>query len=123
MAGGRATPPPRLSPSGEGKEAAAKLNIPQVRLHQLSQLATSGLIAGLLKQPKPRKKSGGYSESPDEATLLKKECERLRRENDELKRLTDVLRGLPRLARSEKESTHGRNSVREAAKEGVPEGK
>ena len=89
-------------------EAAAKLGIPQVRLHQLSQLATSGLIAGLLKQPKSRRRSGLYPEAPDEATRLKKECERLGRENDELKRLADVLRGLPRLGRPEKEAAHGK---------------
>lgn len=90
------------------KEAAEKLGIPQVRLHQMSQLATSGLIAGLLKQPKSRRRGRGYPEAPDEAVTLKKECDRLKKENDELQRLLEVLRGLPRLARDAKESANGK---------------
>lgn len=74
-------------------EAAARLGIPAVRLHQLSQLATSGLMAGLLKQPKMRKR---MKEAPDEVLVLRKECERLKAENAECARLLAVFRDLPR---------------------------
>lgn len=83
-------------------EAAARLGIPAVRLHQLSQLATSGLMAGLLKQPKMRKRA---KEAPDETLVLKKECERLKAENAEFKRLLAVLRDLPRLPSSSSSMT------------------
>lgn len=90
------------------KEAAEKLGIPIVRLHQLAQLATSGLITGLLKQPRQRRRSGITPEPPDEAMTLRRRCESLVKENDELKRLLEVLRGLPKLSRDAREAVHGK---------------
>lgn len=89
------------------REAAQRLGIPAVRLHQLSQLATSGLMAGLLKQPKARKR---VREAPDEVLVLKKTCEQLQKENDEFKRLLSVLRDLPRPSSTAavREATHGK---------------
>jgi hypothetical protein len=92
------------------RDAALKLGIPAVRLHQLSQLATSGLIAGLLKQPKIRRRAGSWNEEPDEVETLRHRCDLLTKENDELKRLIEVLRGLPRLSRDAKEAGNGKGA-------------
>jgi hypothetical protein len=90
------------------KEAAEKLGIPVVRLHQLGQLATSGLITGLLKQPRQRRRGGLAQDPPDETLVLKRRCDSLARENDELKRLIEVLRGLPKLSRDAREAGNGK---------------
>jgi len=40
------------------KETAARLSLPLVRVHQLSQQAVSGMLAGLLVQPRTRRRRG-----------------------------------------------------------------
>src|SRR5262245_52277131 len=77
-------------------EAAEKLGIPPVRVHQLSQQATSGMLAGLLRQPRPRKRMPELAARPSEdPTWPKGENRRLERELAETKTLVSVLRDLP----------------------------
>lgn len=53
-------------------DAAKQLNIPPVRVWQLSQQATSGMLAGLLVQPKTRAKGVPMNPSEDPKALQKK---------------------------------------------------
>ena len=77
-------------------EAAERLGIPPVRLHQLSQQATAGMLAGLLRQPRPRKKMPTHpAKRSEDPTWLKGENLRLERELAEMKTLVSVLRDLP----------------------------
>ncbi len=75
-------------------EVAKRLNIPPLRVWQLSQQATSGMLAGLLVQPKTRAKGVPMSPNEDPKALLKKikELEENLRRQD---LLIAVLRSMP----------------------------
>lgn len=76
-------------------ESAAELHLPPVRIWQLTQAGLSGMVVGLVKQP--RRKRGPPMKSAEE-----KEISRLRKVNEAqerrlriLEQLIAVLRGLP----------------------------
>lgn len=75
-------------------EVAKRLNIPPLRVWQLSQLATSGMLAGLLVQPKTRAKGVPMSPNEDPKALLKriKDLEEVVRRQE---LLIGVLRTMP----------------------------
>ncbi|MBI5918140.1 MAG: hypothetical protein HY849_02025, partial [Nitrosomonadales bacterium] len=79
------------------REAVAKeLSIPPLRVWQLSQQALSGMLAGLLKQPRSRRGRPAAEPivSEDDPRLLKKKIETLEqrvRDRDELVRLLSQL--------------------------------
>ena len=83
--------------------------MPPLRIWQLSQQALSGLVAGLLIQPKARKASPAapLEESP---WKLKAKIAKLEREVVSLKSLVDLLRAFPvhREAPGDKEVDPGR---------------
>jgi hypothetical protein len=104
-------------------EAAERLGIPPVRLHQLSQQATSGMLAGLLKQPRPRRvKPGTTTSRTDDPTSLKKENRRLEGELKEMKSLLSVLRDLP-LSRPRDRGEDGRKPPRASGSKKSARGK
>lgn len=75
-------------------EAAKELGIPPVRLWQLNQQALSGMVAGLLKQPRGRK--GAVPMDPEEdPKVLRKRIRQLEADLDAAKRLIEVLKDLP----------------------------
>ena len=76
------------------QEAAQKLEIPPLRIWQLSQQALSGMVAGLLVQPKARKGVVPLDPMDDPKALRKRigELERLVATQD---RLISILREMP----------------------------
>jgi len=80
-------------------EVAAALGVSGLRLWQLSQRATAGMVAGLLRQPLVGVRGRPRMEDKKELEALKKENARLKRENEDLERLLDLLKSLPASAR------------------------
>lgn len=75
-------------------EVAAELALPPLRVWQLSQAAVSGMLAGLLKQPRVRQRGRPMEASEDERALRERLAE-LEEENRSLRALVEVLRNLP----------------------------
>lgn len=78
-------------------QVAKELELPPLRVWQLSQAAVSGMLAGLLKQPRGRGKSQTTMQSAGEEDprALKKRISELEAENRALKDLLEVLKNLP----------------------------
>lgn len=87
-------------------EVAKLMGLPELRVWQLSQQGLSGMIAGLLKQPRPRRRGLAQSNPTDPtATLscgpendpvaLKKAIRRLEQEVQAANRVNAVLRQFP----------------------------
>lgn len=76
------------------KEIADRLQVPPLRIWQLSQQALSGLVAGLLKQPKSRSQ---IQKNPLEESRwkLKSKIAKLEGEVESLRTLVSLLRELP----------------------------
>jgi hypothetical protein len=80
------------------QEIARRLEIPPLRVWQLSQMALSGMLAGLLRQPKtrPRGRPSMPPASPeDDPRLLKHHIRELERKLARTEDLVRVLRDLP----------------------------
>jgi hypothetical protein len=75
-------------------EVATELALPPLRVWQLSQAAVSGMLAGLLKQPRVRQRGRPMEASEDERALRERLAE-LEEENRSLRSLVEVLRNLP----------------------------
>jgi len=76
------------------KEVAERLEVPPLRVWQLSQQALSGMVAGLLRQPKGRRRvEGTMVEEP--RWKLRKKMEKMETELASLRRLVGLLRELP----------------------------
>lgn len=87
-------------------EVARALSIPELRVWQLSQQGLSGMIAGLLKQPRPRRRGAqktlGDNTTPargcdpeNDPVVLKKTIHRLTQELQAANRVNAVLRQFP----------------------------
>ena len=80
-------------------EVAKKLGLPPVRVHQLSQQAVSGMLAGLLKQPRTRRKRGEAPSPPvapeDDPALLRKRIKTLETKLSRTEDLVRVLQEFP----------------------------
>lgn len=115
------------------QSVARELSLPPLRVWQLSQAALSGMLAGLLKQPRGRGRSPHMEPSEDDPRVLKKRVAELLEENHKLRELVEVLRNLPpaRVVRPEKapkakstkkpkteKKVHGRNAVQRGAEGG-----
>ena len=72
---------------------AQELELPPLRVWQMSQSALSGMLAGLLKQPRGR--SARPEPSEEDPRALKKRIAELEAENDSLRTLVEILRNLP----------------------------
>src|SRR5688572_843163 len=73
-----------------------ELELPPLRVWQLSQSALAGMLAGLLKQPRGRSKGLVAMQSDQEdPRALKKRIAELEKENSSLRDLVEVLRNLP----------------------------
>ncbi len=85
-------------------EAMKRLELPALRVWQLSQQALSGMLAGLLKQPRTRGGKGMSKDLVDDPRALKKKIAQLERELKLSQDLITLLRQLPgnRPARAEK---------------------
>ena len=76
-------------------QVAAELSLPPLRVWQLSQAALSGMLAGLLKQPRERGASTMASNEEEDPRALKERIRELEEENESLRRLLDVVKSLP----------------------------
>jgi len=79
-------------------EVAKKLGLPPVRVHQLSQQAVSGMLAGLLKQPRTRRKRGELAlpvAPEDDPVLLRKRIKTLETKLSRTEDLVRVLQEFP----------------------------
>ena len=76
-------------------EMVSLLELPPLRVWQLSQSALSGMLAGLLKQPKVRKKGMSAMGSTSELSELRKENARLKKELEQLRIVNELLKDLP----------------------------
>lgn len=77
------------------QQVATELELPPLRVWQLSQAALSGMLAGLLKQPRGRGKGLTMESSEEDPRALKKRISELEAENRALKELLEVLKDLP----------------------------
>ena len=90
------------------REVAAELSLPPLRVWQLSQMALSGMLAGLLKQPKWRGKeavmAGANGGSEREVLTLRKENAVLKQRLEEQERLISLLSVFNRSPRPPREA-------------------
>ena len=97
-------------------EVARKLGLPPVRVHQLSQQAVSGMLAGLLKQPRTRRKRGDPQSPPvapeDDPALLRKRIKTL---ETKLSRTEDLVRVLQEFPWHRGESSAGQTRKQEGS--------
>lgn len=80
------------------QEIARRLEIPPLRVWQLSQMALSGMLAGLLRQPKMRvrgRPSAAPSSPEDDPRRLKQRIVELERKLSRTEDLVRVLKDLP----------------------------
>lgn len=84
-------------------EVAAELSLPVLRVWQLSQAALSGMLAGLLKQPRARRgRARTWAGAPeDDPKQLKREVLKLKTELSRTEDLVRVLRTAPWLPENE----------------------
>ncbi len=76
-------------------QVASELSLPPLRVWQLSQSALSGMLAGLLKQPRGRGQGATMEPSEEDPRALKKRIAELAAENSSLRDLLEVLKNLP----------------------------
>lgn len=76
-------------------EVAKRLNIPPLRVWQLSQQATSGMLAGLLVQPKTRAKGVPMANPNEDPKALQKKIKELEETIRRQDLLIAVLRSMP----------------------------
>lgn len=76
------------------KEVAERLQIPPLRIWQLSQQALSGMVAGLLKQPKGRMQKTELTKE-DCPWRLRKKMAKMEKELSSLRQLVGLLRDMP----------------------------
>jgi len=78
------------------EQAMAELELPPLRLWQLSQQAVSGMIAGLLKQPRTRLKGAPMGPDPEnDPRVLRKKIAQLEKELACERSVNELLRRLP----------------------------
>jgi hypothetical protein len=104
-------------------QVAAELGLPPLRVWQLSQAALSGMLAGLLKQPRSRGgERGAMTMSGEEdPRVLKQRIRELEEENRSLRELLEVIKSLPSVQHDlaqrtgkkspKPESAHGRKKA------------
>jgi hypothetical protein len=107
------------------QQAMAELELPSLRLWQLSQQALSGMLAGLLKQPRTRVKGGAMPTLPeDDPRILRKKIAALEKELATVNRINEVLQMLPgnreKVVSSPKEAKAKRPATKRTSKHGSP---
>ena len=107
------------------QQAMAELELPSLRLWQLSQQALSGMLAGLLKQPRTCVKGGAMPTLPeDDPRILRKKIAALEKELATVNRINEVLRMLPgnreKVVSAKEETKAKRPTTKRASKHGSP---
>ena len=94
------------------KELGQKLDLPPLRVWQLSQQALAGMVVGLMAQPKrpPKGTPMPNEKKPDKDVLyaLRKENAALKLDNQRLKELLDLLRDYPTSPEPEPKASKGK---------------
>lgn len=88
------------------QDASTQLGLPAIRLAQLSKQAASGLVAGLLKQPKPRAKALKALQAawgPNVQTLQRR-VQELEQETRVQQELIQLLKAMPPLETGKKKN-------------------
>lgn len=88
-------------------EVAEALEVKPLRVWQLSQMAVSGMVCGLLRQPRRR----GRKPMSEDVASLKKRILKLEKELETMNRLVDVLRDLPMSRESLTVSARGKKKA------------
>lgn len=88
------------------RELAMRWQVPPLRVWQLSQMGLSGMVCGLLKQPR-RRAPGAMTSPEDDPKKLRKENARLRDQLARTERLVQLLRSLPPVRESEAATAAG----------------
>jgi len=88
-------------------ELAKRLQVTPLRVWQLSQLALSGMVCGLLKQPR-RRTPGVMVKPEDDPKKLRKEIEKLKDQLARTERLVQLLRDLPLVREAEAAEAAGK---------------
>jgi len=80
------------------EEVARELSIPSLRVWQLSQQALSGMLSGLLHQPRPRRRGevSTMSAKDDDPRVLKKRNAELERQIKDQQELIQLLTTIPK---------------------------
>lgn len=86
-------------------EAAEALGVKPLRIWQLSQMAVSGMVAGLLKQPRKGRGRVATSRPEDDPVVLRKRVQELEAEVAGLERLVALVRDLPLAKKEESRGT------------------
>jgi len=76
-------------------EAAAQLELPPLRVWQLSRLGLSGMVCGLLRQPRRRAAGVPPMTKNDDLKAWKKRAEKAERKAELLQELVDLLSEFP----------------------------
>jgi hypothetical protein len=77
-------------------EVASELSLPPLRVWQLSQMALSGMLAGLLKQPRSRRRKEGASmETEESPSQLRRRIAKLEQENRDLREVLNLIGMMP----------------------------
>lgn len=94
------------------KELGQKLELPPLRVWQMSQQALAGMVVGLMTQPKrpPKGTLMPTDKKPekDELKTLRKEVTSLRIDNQRLTELLEILRDLPEFPEAVKIASKGK---------------
>lgn len=104
------------------RELAARLRVPPLRVWQLSQLALSGMVCGLLKQPR-RRAPGAMTRPEDDPKKLRKENEKLRQQLELTERLVQLLRDLPSVREAEAAEAAGEKRRAAGPRRGTASGR
>lgn len=76
-------------------EVARKLGVPPLRVWQMSQRAVTGMVCGLLRQPRTRRKVVMATSPEEDPAALRKRIAKLEREIEWKNSLIQVLKDLP----------------------------
>ena len=105
------------------KDAAKDLGLPVLRVWQLSQQAVSGMLAGLLTQPRQRRSPDMPKPPPEnDPAMLKKKIAKLERELEIANELIEVLKLVPDRPTPppSKKPSRQKKKAKAAGKKGTP---
>jgi hypothetical protein len=98
-------------------EVAQRLDLPPLRIWQLSQQALSGMLAALVHQPRWREAEGVMTSRPEkkaDVAALKKRIAELEKENATLRQVNELLRQFPPAATKAPAKTDGARKGKDA---------
>jgi hypothetical protein len=100
------------------KELGQKLELPPLRVWQMSQQALAGMVVGMMAQPKRPPKgtlmASEKKQEKDELKTLRKEYAALKVDNQRLTELLEILRDLPEFPEAVKIASKGKKKEQDS---------